>query len=45
MEPRTEEHASKDEDFDFWSFQAHERGATTDLNIWKEKGYLSKKQL
>jgi len=26
MEPQTEEHASKDEEFDFWSFQAHERG-------------------
>jgi hypothetical protein len=26
MEPQTEEQASKDEEFDFWSFQAHERG-------------------
>ena len=26
MEPQIEEKASKDEEFDFWSFQAHERG-------------------
>jgi hypothetical protein len=26
MEPHTEEQASKNEEFDFWSFQAHERG-------------------
>ena len=26
MEPQTEEQASKDEEFDFWSFQAHECG-------------------
>jgi hypothetical protein len=26
MEPQTKEQASKDEEFDFWSFQAHERG-------------------
>ena len=26
MEPRTEEKASKDEEFDFCSFQSHERG-------------------
>jgi hypothetical protein len=42
---------SKDEEFDFWSFQAHECGVgetikktTADLNLWKEKGSLSKKQ-
>jgi hypothetical protein len=26
IEPQTEEQASKDEEFDCWSFQAHERG-------------------
>jgi hypothetical protein len=26
MEPHTEEQALKDEEFDFWSFQAHEHG-------------------
>jgi hypothetical protein len=26
MEPRTKEQASKDEEFDFWTFQAHECG-------------------
>ena len=51
MEPQTEEQASKDEEFDVWSFQAHERGVRetikktiADLNLWKEKGSLSKKQ-
>jgi hypothetical protein len=51
MEPQTEECASKDEEFDFWSFQAHERGVGEtiksnycSLNIWKQKGSLSKKQ-
>jgi hypothetical protein len=26
MEPQIEEKVSKDKDFDFWSFQAHEHG-------------------
>ena len=26
MEPQIEEHVSKDEEFDFWSFLAHEPG-------------------
>ena len=39
MEPQTEEHESKDEEFDFWSFQAHERGVgeTIKSNYCKSK--------
>jgi hypothetical protein len=39
MEPPTEEKASKDEKFDFWSFQAHERGIgeTIKRNYFRSK--------
>jgi hypothetical protein len=40
MELQIEEHASNDEEFNFWSFQAHEHGVgetikktTADLNL------------
>jgi hypothetical protein len=33
MEPQTEEHVSKDKEFDFWSFQAHECGIGETIKI------------
>ena len=39
MEPQTEEQASKDEEFDFWGFQAHERGIGETI---KRNYYISK---
>jgi hypothetical protein len=33
MEPQTEEKESKDEEFDFWSFQAHEHGVGETIKI------------
>jgi hypothetical protein len=39
MEPQTEEQASKDEEFDFWRFQAHEHGVgeTTKSNYCRSE--------
>ena len=39
MEPQTKEQASKDEEFDFWSFQAHECGVGETI---KRNHYRSK---
>jgi hypothetical protein len=33
MEPQTEEKASKDKEFDFWSFQSHELGVGETIKI------------
>jgi hypothetical protein len=39
MEPQTKEQASKYEEFDFWSFEAHERrlGEIIKINYFKSK--------
>jgi len=47
MEPNTKEHASKDEEFDFWSFQEHERvvGETIKSNYCRSESLEIKRDL